>query len=94
MPEINHINLKNAEGLVYCCLRNKLVKLDEEQEQTFCKMCKMYAGPAGGRGVECVWEDMRDVGNPHVVTDPHEEFKMNQMRQVGPNFLSTLIVFG
>jgi hypothetical protein len=35
-----------------------------------------------GKGVECVWEDVRDVSNPLVVHDPVREFISNQHRKV------------
>ncbi|MNI04896.1 hypothetical protein D3C73_578340 [compost metagenome] len=87
ITHMNHVNLKNE---VYCCLRNKVVELDPTQKGQFCNGCKMYAGDAGGKGVACVWEDMRDVNNPHTVLNPIAEFASNQLRQVrldGPSFL-------
>jgi len=79
---IRHINLKNTNGEVYCCLRNKVVSLNEEQMSRFCRGCPMFAGTAEGKGVECVWEDVRDVSNPLVVHDPVREFISNQHRKV------------
>lgn len=87
MSVITHINYTDQDGQIYCCLRNKVVKLDEEQTARFCQGCKMYAGDAGGKGVSCVWEDVRRVAEPHVVTDPVMEFIKNQTRSVGTNYL-------
>ncbi|TBL80690.1 hypothetical protein [Paenibacillus thalictri] len=95
MTPTKHINLRNKDGLVYCCLRNKVVQLDDQQERQFCSQCKMYAGPADGQGVECIWEDMRDIGSPYTAVDPYEEFKQNQKRKITtPPFISGLIVYG
>lgn len=93
--EVRHINLSDPDGQVYCCLRNRVVKLDDEQKQAFCSGCRMYAGEASGKGVECVWEDLRPVSDPHVVRDPYAELTSNQKRQIWPtDHLSTCMVFG
>jgi hypothetical protein len=42
----------------------------------------MFGGLAGGQGVECLWEDARDLGNPYVVTDPYAECRQNQRRKI------------
>ena len=90
MSLITHLNLKNSKNEVYCCLRNKIVELNADQKEQFCSGCKMYAGDVGGKGVACIWEDVRDVANPHKVTNPLSEFASNQLRQVrldGPSIL-------
>jgi hypothetical protein len=87
---ITHLNYKNSNDEIYCCLRNKVVKLDAVQTEQFCNGCKMYGGDADGQGVACVWEDVRDVSNPHAVDNPLIEFASNQVRQVpsdGPSIL-------
>ncbi|MGG1553845.1 MULTISPECIES: hypothetical protein [Paenibacillus] len=86
MALVTHVNVCNTMNEIYCCLRNKIVKLDAEQREVFCKECKMFAGEATGfrRGISCVWEDLRTVSNPHIALDPAEEFKQNQVRQVPP----------
>ncbi|UJF32592.1 hypothetical protein [Paenibacillus hexagrammi] len=84
MALITHANICNTDNEIYCCLRNKIVKLDAYQKQQFCSACKMYAGDVDGRGVACVWEDLRDVSNPHYAADPNAEFASNQVRQVPP----------
>ncbi|MBD0383641.1 hypothetical protein [Paenibacillus sedimenti] len=86
MALIPHINVCNDDNEIYCCLRNKIVKLDAQQQEQFCSGCKMYAGDAEGyaQGVTCIWEDLRDIGNPHVALDPLEEFVRNQIKQVPP----------
>ena len=95
MAQIKHINIADESGQVYCCLRNKVVKLDKEQKKGFCGSCRMYAGDAGGQGVECVWEDLRHVQNPYVVRNPVAELLSNQTKQIGNSndHLSTLMVF-
>ena len=86
MALIPHVNVCNADQEIYCCLRNKIVKLDANQRAQFCSSCKMFAGEADGyeHGVTCVWEDLRDISNPHIVQDPLEEFIQNQIKQVPP----------
>lgn len=94
MRQIRHINLADENSRVYCCLRNKVVKLDEEQKKGFCGSCRMYAGDAEGQGVECIWEDMRPVSNPHMVRNPGAELLSNQMKQIAnTDHLATCIVF-
>ncbi|MFB7816230.1 hypothetical protein ACFC0X_18900 [Paenibacillus chitinolyticus] len=82
MTPIHHINYRNEHNEVYCCLRNKVVELDDRQKNDFCSGCQMFAGFAGGKGVECEWEDMRDVPNPMRVFDPMKEFMSNQIRKI------------
>ncbi|WNR45179.1 hypothetical protein [Paenibacillus roseipurpureus] len=86
MALITHVNVCNEVNEIYCCLRNKIVKLDANQKEQFCQGCKMFAGAAPGyaHGVSCVWEDLRLISNPHVVLNPIEEFAHNQIRQVPP----------
>ncbi len=87
MALITHMNICNADQEIYCCLRNKIVKLDIQQQEQFCSSCKMlavYTDGRAGHGVTCIWEDLRDVSNPHYALDPLEEFIHNQIRQVPP----------
>lgn len=94
MKLVTHMNYKDRDGQIYCCLRNKVVKLDDVQREQFCQVCKMFAGPAKDQGVECVWEDMRNVGDLHVVYEPIREFSMNQTRAITPdNFIKSAILF-
>lgn len=88
MPNVNHINYADANGNVYCCLRNKVVQLDETQFTSYCFGCKMFGGTAQGQGVECFWDDARQVNNPHIVNDPIGEFNHNQTRKI--RFLTQL----
>lgn len=41
---INHVNYANEIGNVYCCLRNKVVELNQFQIDNFCSGCKMFKG--------------------------------------------------
>ncbi|MEI7026915.1 hypothetical protein [Paenibacillus sp. y28] len=82
MPFVRHINLANSDGQIYCCLRNRVVKLDDAQMTTFCHGCKMFDGTAQGKGVVCCWNDARSVKDPHVAVDPLLEFKQNQLKQI------------
>lgn len=53
----------------------------------------MFGGNAEGKGVECIWEDMRSVSDPYVVTDPILEFIKNQTRIVGSNYMTTMTAY-
>jgi hypothetical protein len=70
---VNHINIMNDENEVYCRLRKKVVELDEIQQRDYCGSCHMFRGSAQGRGVECEWEDVRDIPDPYMITRPHVE---------------------
>ncbi|MCS7464750.1 hypothetical protein N0M98_32200 [Paenibacillus doosanensis] len=93
MGMINHINYMDQDGHIYCCLRNKVVKLDEQQKEKFCKGCSMFAGTAEGKGVECLWEDARTANDPWIADDPRREFLKNQIRHVGGHYVSSIIGF-
>lgn len=93
MSLITHINYKNLDGLIYCCLRNRVVELNRQQEEQFCQGCKMFGGMTQDQeGVRCNWEDMRNVSDPHIVYDPVHEFNKNQKRSiiVSTDHLATL----
>jgi hypothetical protein len=93
MQLTNHINYMDSDGHIYCCLRNKLVKLDQQQEERFCHGCKMFAGFVSGGGVECAWEDLRRVNNPHIIVDPVQEFISNQRRIVPPEAMAKMATY-
>lgn len=83
MPLINHLNLSDSNSRVYCCLRNRVVLLDDAHKETYCALCGMFNGDAGGGGVECLWDDMRETeGSTVVVEDPYREWASNQVRKV------------
>ncbi|WP_040949937.1 hypothetical protein [Gorillibacterium massiliense] len=82
MTMITHINLENSETEVYCCLRNRIIRLDDQHKHQFCAGCKMFRGEAGGRGVECRWDDPRNLPDPYVVTSPQDEWQSNQERKI------------
>lgn len=92
---INHINLPDTMGQVYCCLRNRVVRYDAGHRARFCGNCKMFNGTAGGCGVECLWDDSRaeaavsksgETGAAEyacvVVTDPVAEWAAHQKKRV------------
>ncbi|KIL40002.1 hypothetical protein SD70_16645 [Gordoniibacillus kamchatkensis] len=82
MSIIRHHNYRSENGEIYCCLRNRVVKLDDEQLQRFCQGCGMFAGTMPHVLVSCDWDDIGGVSNPHVALDPWQEFKRNQIKQV------------
>lgn len=82
MTHINHINLANTTGNVYCCLRNKIVRLNESQIADYCSGCKMNRGAESGKSVQCHWNDVRDVTDPYIVVDPQLEFISMQNRKL------------
>jgi hypothetical protein len=71
--KVVHVNIMDDNNEVYCRLRKKVVVLDEEQQRDFCGHCPMFHGSAQGRGVECEWEDVRDIPSPYMVTRPSTE---------------------
>jgi hypothetical protein len=80
---INHINLPDAGGQVYCCLRNRVISYDLSHQNNYCSNCKMFNGTAAGCGVECLWDDNRVSNGSHVfVTDPVREWACNQEKRV------------
>lgn len=90
MNLVTHTNYKNQDGHIYCCLRNKVVELNQQQQEQFCQGCKMFGGMVGdGQGVNCIWEDLRNVSNPHIAHDPIREFNKNQTRYITTDFLIT-----
>ena len=67
--KVNHINILNDAGRVYCYKLNKV----EVLEKCPCNKCVMFNGTAQGDGVECLWAgDTNTV--VHKVYDPNEEF--------------------
>lgn len=81
MSYVEHVNLVGEHGNVYCCLRNKIVKLSDEQLERFCSVCKMNRGFTPGVSVQCYWKDTRPIDNPHIVRDPRIEFSRMQARK-------------
>lgn len=80
---INHINLPDGNGQIYCCLRNRIVRFDRAHQERYCSGCRMYNGDAGGSGVECLWDDIRETeSDSMVVTDPVHEWESNQKKRV------------
>jgi len=73
MKKVNHVNLMDSENRVFCRLLNKVVVLNEAHQRDFCSGCDMYQGSAQGEGVECSWDDIRNVANPLIVTNPELE---------------------
>lgn len=82
MTMVNHQNIANEKNQVYCCLRNKIVQADIEQQMRFCAGCQMYQGNAGGAGIECRWEDLRTTAPLVIIHDPVAECVFNQSKLV------------
>jgi hypothetical protein len=71
---VNHINLADEEGNVFCRKKNEVVTLDDYHFTNHCSKCDMFVGAAQGGGVECEWTDLREkVKNPFVVSNPYYE---------------------
>lgn len=68
MKLVNHVNIIDDNGQVYCRLRNKVVDFNESQQKDFCSDCPFFRGTAQGQGVECEWKDVRDIPSPYIVT--------------------------
>ena len=80
---INHINVPDAMGQIYCCLRNRVIRYDQNHQSQYCSACKMFNGTADGCGVECLWDDSRaKAGDYILVSDPVREWAGNQKKRV------------
>lgn len=74
MAKVNHINIPDGSGEIYCKKLNDVVSLDEKHISRHCNLCKMYAGSAQGKGVECTWEDNDpNISDPYIVVSPKVE---------------------
>lgn len=74
MPYINHINIADFNNNVYCRKLDRVVTLDENQQQINCFNCKFLSGFAQGQGVECYWNDPRpNLGDTIYATMPGQE---------------------
>lgn len=83
MAFVTHINYVNQNGEIYCCLRNKIIPLNEMQFNLYCSSCRMNEGGEPGKKVICTWSDQREIANPYIAHDPEYEFKYFQKREVG-----------
>lgn len=72
--KINHINYVDSNNQIYCRLRNRVVEFNQTQQRDFCSSCPMFRGTAQGEGVECEWEDIRNLKSPHQVFNPSLEY--------------------
>lgn len=81
MAWITHMNYTNEEGNIYCCLRNKVVPLNQLQTLSYCSSCAMFKG-LYHRKVNCRWEDPRSLEDPHAIIDPYLEYRSMQQRKV------------
>jgi hypothetical protein len=71
---VNHVNIADSEGKVYCRKRKAVVELDDYHIENHCAGCDMFAGMAQGEGVECEWTDLReDIKSVRYVTSPYQE---------------------
>lgn len=80
MPFVNHVNIADGKGQVYCCLRNRVVDLTKEHRQTYCGCCKMFNGDADGQGVECLWDDALAAQDEIIARNPYQEWVLQQMK--------------
>lgn len=69
----NHLNVPTEDGnLIYCRKTESVNKFDEKQLD-LCLDCPLFSGSIQGRGIECFWNDPRDLDEPYYVTDPQAE---------------------
>ena len=71
---VNHINYVDDKGEIYCRKAKEVVKLDELQQDSRCKNCPFFNGTAQGEGVECAWDDKRDIDGIYGVLNAQEEY--------------------
>lgn len=75
MAKINHINIVDENGKVYCRRRKKVVEFTENHQRDFCGDCPFFRGTAQGQGVECEWDDVRNIESPYIVTRANTEYR-------------------
>lgn len=75
MKLVNHINIVDENGEIYCRKRGRVVEFTEEHQDNFCAKCPFFKGTAQGQGVECEWEDVRDIESPYIVTRANTEYR-------------------
>lgn len=79
---INHINIMDTDGKVYCKKLNKVTVLNFEE----CNTCDMFNGSAQGEGIECLWEDKRTTAALIRIDIPELELEwVNQIMKKPEN---------
>ena len=69
----NHLNVATDDGLIYC-KKTESVNILDAKHVGMCQDCPLFAGTLQGRGVECYWNDTRDIEEPYYVTEPVREY--------------------
>jgi hypothetical protein len=69
---VNHINIEDNNGNVYCKKKNNVIKIDFD----ICCSCDMFNGSAQGSGVECLWDDERTTKALMRINVPELEFEL------------------
>jgi hypothetical protein len=77
MAYVNHVNYPNGSNQIYCRKRKKVVELTDQHQTDYCDKCQFFNGSAQGEGVECRWDDPRNVPDLKIVTDP--QLELNQL---------------
>ncbi len=57
----DHINIIDNSGRIYCHRLAKITKMNPYHYETHCKMCPYFVDTAGGKGVECQYDDGTNV---------------------------------
>ena len=80
--KINHLNIPDENGDVYCHKTKSVVELNEAHFANQCANCPLFAGTIQGHGIECYWNDNRGVKEPYYPDSPQAELasvKLSEM---------------
>lgn len=74
MALINHINFLDENGCIFCRRAGKIMEVNPHFLSHMCNDCPFFNGSAQGEGVECLWEDTRDIPSGFIATNsPSDE---------------------
>lgn len=79
----NHLNIPDGNGDVYCHKVKDVVELDQEHLANQCANCPFFSGTIQGHGIECYWNDDRDIEEPYYPDSPQAELasvKLSEMK--------------
>jgi hypothetical protein len=78
---VNHMNISDRSGRVYCYKYNEITGIDPAYYEARCCKCSYFNGFAGNEGVECLYEDRTDVGSI-TFYDPADSEKWSKYIEV------------
>lgn len=81
--KINHLNIPDENGDVYCHKQKAVVELTEDHLGNVCAGCPFFSGTIQGHGVECYWNDNRDIEEPYYPDSPQAELASVKLNELG-----------